>query len=629
MYPDMNTNHTILDVLCARAAELPDRAAYHLLSDDGAEAGQMTWGELDRRARTLGAHLAGMNARGERAILLYPSGLDYIVALYACFYAGVIAVPAYPPRANRHLSRILAIVEDCAPKYVLTHSSVIRDFPALQNLQWIATDTLDLVEDSAWAPAPAPDNAPAFLQYTSGSTSSPKGVIVTHANLQRNLDLIGKGFGVDERSVIVSWLPMYHDMGLIGNILATGWLGAECYVMSPAAFVRRPAIWLQAISRFGATASGGPNFAYDLCVQKVSEEECAGLDLSRWHTAFNGAEPIRAETMRRFAAKFQRHGFRSRAFFPCYGLAESTLFVAGGRTQRAHVDRVAIVNPKTRLECAPGETGEIWVSDASVAAGYWGRPSQSAETFGARLARTNEGPFLRTGDLGAVNGGELSVMGRLKELIIIRGRNLYPHDLEATAEAASAALSPRGVIAFGVEREREERLVLVAEVAREHRSRVKVDEAGEAVRRAIAAEHGVSLHELVLVRPATTLRTSSGKLQRNATRDAYVQGELDVIGVWREARHEVPVDAASSFQGWLAALVGAKLKVPSSRLDLHRPIAEYGLDSLTAGELIAAIEDKLGIELPFELLFVGDPSLATLADTLLRTSMSHAEGVAA
>jgi acyl-CoA synthetase (AMP-forming)/AMP-acid ligase II/acyl carrier protein len=633
------SNTTILDALCLRAAALPDRPAYHLLSDEGAETGQLTWSGLDRRARALGAHLDARKARGERAILLYPSGLDYIAGLYACLYAGVVAVPAYPPRVNRHISRILSIVEDCAPRYVLTHSSVIAgigavlsNFPTLRKLQWIATDTLDLAEDSEWTPAPPPADSLAFLQYTSGSTATPKGVIVTHANLLRNLDLIGNGFGVDDQSVIVSWLPMYHDMGLIGNILATGWLGSQCYVMSPAAFVRRPAVWLQAISRFGATASGGPSFAYDLCVQKVSEEDCAGLDLSSWRTAFNGAEPIRAETMRRFAAKFQRHGFRSAAFFPCYGLAEATLFVAGGRgfdqagsSGRAHVDRVAVVDPSSRRECAPGAVGEIWVSDASVAGGYWGRPAASAETFGARLASTDEGPFLRTGDLGVMRDGQLSVLGRIKDLIIIRGRNLYPHDIEATAEAATAALCPRGAVAFGVERDREERLVIVAEVAREHRSRLDVEEVGEAVCRAIAGEHGVSPFEIVFIRPASTLRTSSGKLQRNATRDAYHEDALDVMAVWRSvAETKEHVGAHGDLQSWLASVVGTKLKVPSSRLDLHRPISEYGLDSLIAAELISLIEDKLGIELPFELLFVGDPSLAALAVALAKRQHGHA-----
>jgi acyl-CoA synthetase (AMP-forming)/AMP-acid ligase II/acyl carrier protein len=666
----MNTirsHRTILDALCARASAQPGRSAYFLLSDEGAEAGSLTWGDLARRIRSLGRRFAAMQARGERAVLLYPTGLDYITSLYACLYAGVIAVPAYPPRINRHLSRILGIVEDCAPRYVLTDSSVmagvkdvLANHPQLQKLEWIVTDTLDATESADWRPAPSANDAPAFLQYTSGSTSAPKGVIVTHENLTRNLTLIGEGFGVDQESTIVSWLPMYHDMGLIGNILATGWLGSECYVMSPAAFVRRPAAWLQAISRFGATASGGPNFAYDLCAEKISAEECAGLDLSRWRTAFNGAEPLRAATMERFAEKFAPYGFTRRAFFPCYGLAEATLFVAGSRpgtgtveqefdkreivnhqavsrkdhgaaqtyvsSGQAHVDRVTVVDPSSRRECPAGTVGEIWVSDRSVARGYWGKSEVSSEVFGARLASTGEGPFLRTGDLGTIRDGELFVLGRLKDLIIVRGRNVYPQDIEATAELSSPALCPRGVVAFGVEQAGEERLVIVAEVLREQRSRLKADEEGEAVYRAIASEHGVSLFELVFVRPATTLKTSSGKLQRNATRAAYLDGKLDVLAVWRNVVHDEEVVAAeyaedpagslSDLEGWLASAISAKLNVPASKLDSHRPIAEYGLDSLTGVELIAAIEQKLGMELPFELLFIGEPSLSALAAML-------------
>jgi acyl-CoA synthetase (AMP-forming)/AMP-acid ligase II/acyl carrier protein len=631
----------------------------------------LTWGELDRRARALGSWFDRTNARGERAVLLYPSGLDYITALYGCLYAGVIAVPAYPPRMNRHLSRILAIVEDCAPKYVLTDSTLIggirgslSNYPALEKIHWIATDMLDLSAGADWTPNPSAASAPALLQYTSGSTASPKGVVISPDNLVRNQNLISSAFQVDERSVIVSWLPMYHDMGLIGNILATGWLGAECYVMSPAAFVRRPAAWLHAVSRFRATASGGPNFAYDLCVQKIAEADCAGLDLSRWRTAFNGAEPVRAATMERFAAKFHRYGFRSDAFLPCYGMAEATLFVAGTSPERGPViqsfdkqalaanravvrppdtgepyvssgracaDRVIIVDPSTRLECAPGVVGEIWVSDASVAAGYWGRSGVSAEIFGARLAPTEEGPFLRTGDLGVMNEGELFVLGRLKDLIIIRGRNLYPHDIEATAEAAHPALCPRGVIAFGVEVDGEERLIIVAEVVREQRSRFKPEDVGESVYRAIASQHGVSLFELVFVQPASMLKTSSGKLQRTATRQAYLERTLDELTVWRNVIHDEGLvtneyrgtfPGIADLQGWLASVVSMKLNIPASRLDPHRPIADYGLDSLAGVELIATIEEKLGMDLPFDSLFVGEPSLARLT-AMLFDKLSH------
>lgn len=656
---------TIMDALSFRASAQANSPAYHHLADDAMESGLLTWKDLDSRARSLGEFFVKAGARGERALLLYQTGLDYVAAFYGCLYGGVIAVPAYPPRMNRHHSRILAIVEDCAPRYVLTDSSMIGkiraalpDHPSLHNVEWIATDMLD-AGGTGWAPESCETGTTAFLQYTSGSTGTPKGVMVSHGNLTRNLGLISSGFGVTEESVIVSWLPIYHDMGLIGNILATAWVGAECYMMSPAAFVRRPLSWLEAISRFEATASGGPNFAFDLCVQKIPTEDCARLDLSRWRTACNGAEPIRAATMERFAAKFQPFGFRPQAFFPCYGMAEATLFVTGGTADQgaivrrlnkegispsravrcesrdaetcvssghAHVDRVIIVDPASRVECGAGTVGEIWISDASVAQGYWRKPELSAETFGAHVASTGEGPFLRTGDLGVIDGGELFVLGRLKDLIIIRGRNLYPQDIEATAESSSTTLCARGVIAFGAERYGEERLVIAAEVVREQRSRLNADAVGEAVSRAIAAEHGVSPAEIVFIQPASTMKTSSGKLQRSATRKAYMEGTLETITTWRNtssdapnasAGHtEAPCTPVTDLHGWLASVVSAKLNIPLPHLDRRRPIAEYGLDSLAGVELIAEIEEKLGIEVPFESLFIGEPSLTQLALTL-------------
>jgi acyl-CoA synthetase (AMP-forming)/AMP-acid ligase II/acyl carrier protein len=638
-----------------------------MLADDGSEAGVLTFGELDRKARVLGGYLEALNAGGERALLLYPAGLDYVTAFYGCLYAGVTAVPAYPPRMNRNLTRLLSIIEDSAPKFVLTDSTILANIrgalahhPALEAIHWIATDIFDFAGDPNWTPAATAPDTLAFLQYTSGSTSAPKGVMVSHDNLLRNEALIQRAFGLSAETVIVSWLPIYHDMGLIGNILASVFIGAHCYLMSPAAFLRRPAGWLEAISRFAATASGGPNFAYDLCVQKVRPEDCEGLDLSRWKIAANGAEPVRAGTLERFAQKFRPYGFRPEAFYPCYGMAETTLFVTGGNIDQApvverfdrnalhqnrvvassadeesekhvssghsHVDRVVVVDPAANIECAEGQVGEIWVADASVACGYWNKPELSAATFHAHLANTGEGPFLRTGDLGVLRNGELFVMGRLKDLIIIRGRNHYPQDIELTAEASHPALRPGCSVAFAVESDGEERLVIVAEIMRERRSIVGAEEIGEAVYRRIANEHGVALSELVLIQPATSLKTSSGKIQRGATRRAYLDGDLEVLKTWRNriadesvietAYSDTRPLAADEVAQWLESEVCAKLKISQARFDRNRPIAEYGLDSLGGVELVAAIEEKLGIELAFESLFVGEPSLATLSSVI-------------
>ncbi len=649
---------TLVDVAVSRAKTSPDATVYHMLADDGSECGRLTFGELDRRARAMGRFFEAANASGSRAVLLYPTGLDYITAFFGCLYGGVVAVPAYPPRMNRNLKRLLSIMEDCAPRYVLTDADTLANVraafanhPALESIEWIATDLFDFSGAEDWQPSGLSAGTLAFLQYTSGSTSAPKGVMVTHGNLMHNEALIHKAFDLDESTVVVSWLPIYHDMGLIGNVLAAVYGGFRAYLMSPAAFLRRPATWLEAVSRFGATASGGPNFAYDLCAQKVKPEDCANLDLSRWRIAFNGAEPVRAGTLERFAARFRPYGFRDQALFPCYGMAETTLFVTGGAVSaapvvtafdrramqdnravaasegerhvgsgRSHMQALRIVDPASRGECPEGTVGEIWVSDASVATGYWNKPELSKETFEARLTGGDEA-FLRTGDLGVLIEGELFVLGRLKDLIIIRGANHYPQDIELTAESSHAALRPGCSVAFAVDAGGEERLVLVAEVSRERRHGASMEEIGEAVQRHVAAEHGVSVSEVVLIQPATCLKTSSGKIQRSATRKAYLAGELEVFKAWHNLA-EAPAAAANpagmppDVTCWLEAELCQALKIAPSSFDRNRPIAEYGLDSLRASELVAAIEERFGVELPVEILFVGEPSLSGLSSSL-------------
>src|SRR4051794_33601839 len=343
---------TIAGLLRARAAERPAQVAFTFLADGEAEGGSLTYGELDRRAAGVAAALAASVPPGERALLLYPPGLDFIVAFFGCLYAGVVAVPAYPPRPNdRSQSRLRAIAHDATPRAALTTAAILAGAveprgllavaPELGGLRWIATDPLvgPLVGSSSGgegSPAFEPDpESLAFLQYTSGSTAAPKGVMVTHANLLHNERMIGAAFDMDESAVVVGWLPLYHDMGLIGNVLQPLHAGGRCVLMSPVAFLQRPLRWLEAISRFRGTVSGGPNFAYELCLRKATPEALLGLDLASWRVAFNGAEPVRAATLERFAAAFAPCGFRASSFYPCYGLAEATLFVTGGEPGKA------------------------------------------------------------------------------------------------------------------------------------------------------------------------------------------------------------------------------------------------------------------------------------------------------
>jgi acyl-CoA synthetase (AMP-forming)/AMP-acid ligase II len=570
-----------------RAATLGDQPLYSFYPDRaGQEADHLTFAGLDLRARAIGAALQRLGAGGQRALLLYPPGLEFVAAFFGCLYGGVVAVPAYPPRSARNLPRLLEIARDARPAVALTTGQLAaaigglaNQVPELAALRLVTTDELPLDQADSWSDPGVSGSTLAFLQYTSGSTAAPKGVMVSHGNLLHNEEMIRQAFHQTAESMIVGWLPLYHDMGLIGNVLQPLYLGARCVLMSPIAFLQSPKRWLAAISRFRATTSGGPNFAYDLCVRKIAPADRADLDLASWDLAFNGAEPVRPETMARFAEAFAGCGFKAGAFFPCYGLAEATLFVAGGSAagsaaaapRIAAFDRVqleagtarplpaadpasrtlvscgrawlgqelAIVDPATLTRCPDGQVGEIWLRGPSVAQGYWRRPEATAETFDGHLggepAEDRVAPFLRTGDLGFVDGGELFVTGRLKDLIIIRGRNLYPQDIELTVERSHPALRPGCGAAFSIELGEEERLVVVQELERNATDTPPpaetVEEIGDAVRRAVAEEHEAQVQQVVLLRAGSIPKTSSGKIQRRACRAALLAGKLDVQGV--------------------------------------------------------------------------------------------------
>ncbi|MDB5099803.1 MAG: Malonyl CoA-acyl carrier protein transacylase [Cyanobacteria bacterium RYN_339] len=504
---------TLVARLRGHAASQGDRPALTYLGAGGAPESALTFAALDERVRGVAAALQARTQPGDRAVLLFSPGLDYAVAFLACLYAGVVAVPVYLPRGDRQLPRLQTVLDDATPVLALTnHATLARCGPALR----AAIPTTLLLEDALAPDAWVDDrSAPlAFLQYTSGSTGAPRGVRISHANLMHNSQAIYDAFGHGPDSVALLWVPPYHDMGLIGGILQPVFGGFHGVLMSPLAFLKHPLGWLRAVERYGATTSGGPNFAYELCATKAPAVQ--GLDLSRWQLAFNGAEPVRAGTLERFADAFAPFGFRKEAFFPCYGLAEGTLIVSGGRPRTLAVDAAALerheVAPGTdrllvsaghvtgnqRVTIEGGMVGEICVEGPSIAAGYWGQPDRV-------------GP-LRTGDLGFLHEGELFVTGRLKDLIIVDGRNFYPQDLEATAERV-ATVRPGGAAAFGVAGQDGERVVLMLEAAG--------SEVGGEVRRAIAAEHEVELADVVLVPAGGLPRTSSGKVRRGACREAY------------------------------------------------------------------------------------------------------------
>jgi len=673
--PGEPTPVTLVELLRLRALRQPDRTAYTFLSDGEREEATLTYGQLDARARAVGARLQEAGAEGGRVLLLFPPGLDYVSAFFGCLYAGAVAVPTYPPRPNRKLERLRGIVEDAGAAVALTTERLAADVEPLlrgeagagRAVSWLAADEVGDEAAGGWRPPELTGDSLALLQYTSGSTSSPRGVMVSHGNLLHNESMLGGAFGQSERSLIVGWLPLYHDMGLIGNVIQPLFAGAPCVLMSPLAFLQRPLRWLEAISRYRATTSGGPDFAYELCTRVAGGGQRAGLDLSCWEVAFNGSEPVRAETLERFSDAFAPYGFRREAFRPCYGLAEATLFVSGGPAgaspsilsvrksalSRGEVSVAAavgdeegedgdaqrlvgcgrplaghdlrVVNPETLNACRQGEVGEIWLSGPSVGAGYWNRPAETEEVFGARLSG-GEGPYLRTGDLGFLLGGELFVAGRLKDLVIIRGRNYYPHDIELTAERSHPALAPHGGAAFSVEGEGGERLVVVHEVERGAAAEA-AGEALAAVRRAVAEEHEVEPHAVVLIRRGGLPKTSSGKVRRRACRELYLSGGLRVLAEWKAAAPARDDSAAAPAAGplrdpeeleeRLRRGLAARLRVEPESIDAGLPVSHYGLDSLTAIDLIHRVEVEMGVVLPLEAL-LGGASLRQLAASAWR-----------
>jgi acyl-CoA synthetase (AMP-forming)/AMP-acid ligase II len=582
---------TLADLLQRRAAEQGSRVAYTFLVDGEVEGARLTYADLDEAARRIAAELIARGLRaGDRALLLYPPGLDFIAAFFGCMCAGVIAVPSFPPhpaQIARALPRLVGIAADAELSVVLTTAllassvdTITKHAPLLGKSPWIATDAL---ETFAVADLPLPNlptDALAFLQYTSGSTSAPKGVMVSHANLLHNLGYANYVEENDGESVSVSWLPVIHDMGLIEGVLEPLFAGYPAYLMAPVAFLQRPVRWLRAMSKYRATNSGGPNFAYDLCVRKVTDGQLSELDLSPWRVAYNGAEPVRADTLVSFHKRFQTAGFRWKSFYPVYGLAEATLVVSSGRRAYEPLIRtvdapaisrgslveattttpivrsvvacghvgfgthVTIVNPETLQACVPDEIGEIWVKSPSVARGYWRRDEQTAETFGAYLD-DGDGPFLRTGDLGTLNNGELIVTGRLKDVLIVRGLKHYPQDLELTAERRHPALRPGCSAAFSVDRDGGESVVIAAEVDPRQlpvdesaRVRELCDIAAE-ISRAITEDHGIMLDTISFLAIGTMPKTSSGKLRRYACRAAFVDQKLEELLRWSSAKTPV------------------------------------------------------------------------------------------
>jgi acyl-CoA synthetase (AMP-forming)/AMP-acid ligase II len=553
-----------------RAAVQPDDRAYVALSDRGHEDRTITFAELDRRAAALARQIAGRAASGERALLLFPMGIDCLVALFACLYAGIIGVPMMVPRRQSARDASASILADCNPRLALTTAELLSGargdlIGRFQHagLEWIAADEAGEEVEAVELPSARRDDI-AFLQYTSGSTSAPKGVMVSHGNLLANLEMIRIACGNTRASTYVSWVPLYHDMGLILNALQALYVGASCVLIPPLAFLQRPYLWLRAIHDYRAEVAGGPNFAFDLCVDRQRVEQFAGLDLSCWKLAFVGAEPVRAATIERFTETFRSYGFDPQAMWPGYGMAEATLLITGGDRGEGPIVRavsragllrheaappredadvqptvgcgralagedIAIVDPETRTRLGPGRVGEIWASGPNIAHGYWQNPEATEATFRAHIAGEADRQWLRTGDLGFLDAaGELFITGRIKDVIIIRGANHYPQDIEDTVQGSHPAMRRHGGAAFTIADDAKgELLVVVQEVERTERHRIEPAQLIGQIREAIVLEHDIVPYAIALLRPGALPKTTSGKIQRALARQLWLTGALD------------------------------------------------------------------------------------------------------
>jgi acyl-CoA synthetase (AMP-forming)/AMP-acid ligase II len=596
MQPREANSSTLVELLQYRVQVQPDQIAYTFLKDDETKSNSITYQELDRQARAIAAKLGQVHLNGSRALMVYSysAGLEFITAFFGCLYAGVVAVPCHQPRNSYGFNDLQTRLVSAQATAVLTTKALLTELkrrftippdPCFDQLLWLTTDDVSLAQTFEWVQPALDSDTLAFLQYTSGSTGTPKGVMITHECILYNQQMLAIAFGHTQQTIVAGWLPLFHDMGLIGNVIQPLYLGVPCILMSPIAFIQKPFRWLRAISTHQATTSGGPNFAYDLLCRQITAEQKASLDLSHWEVAFSGAETVRAETIDRFVATFESCGFRREAFYPCYGMAESTLFIAGGQkmvapviqwiesaaleenqvvvaksqsqTGRAIVgcgqawldEKIVIADSESRVQCPDRQVGEIWVSSPGVGKGYWQQPEETARTFQAYLKDlekdsekdSDAGPFLRTGDLGFLQNGELFITGRLKDIMVFWGFNHYPQHIEQTVEACHPALRSNCGAAFSVTIEGEERLVIAQEIERSYRQCLVIDEVVEAIRWAIFQQHFIDVYAIALLKTGSISKTSSGKIQRRLCRDRFLNRELELMGEWRSTQDEYSI----------------------------------------------------------------------------------------
>ena len=664
----MNHKHTsILNIIEERASKNPDDHGISFLNNSGEVTESYTIGSLVEKSHQLSLNFQKFNPKGKRFLLLYNQGLDFVIAFLGVLFSRGIAVTAYPPRNKKHIPRINSIINDCDPVALLTSNNLSKKIDKWLDNQIgsdkpiIATNDLNLESSGDWKPKSYSSQDIAFLQYTSGSTSDPKGVMISHANLLHNSLCLQETFGLSRDSCSVSWLPSFHDMGLIDGVLQPLVHGYKGYIMSPIDFIRDPALWLRCIHKYSATHCGGPNFGYDSCINSVQESDIEVVDLSRWESAYNGSEPIRHHTINNFAEKFAPFGFQMKSFYPCYGLAEATLIVSGSdlheEPESLVVDKksleqnkivqlnfgdkgghslvssgyavpdtqIKIVEPDTHFESKEGRIGEVWCKGPSVSEGYWKNLETSKEIFDAYIVpegikengalNIKDGPYMRTGDLGFFNGSDLYITGRYKELIILDGRNHYPQDIELTSQQSIENLRKGIASSFSIENDERECLVIIQEIPGGLIKDLDFFELSKTIFSRVVKVHETKVEDILLVKPLIIPRTSSGKIQRLLCRDMYLNKRIEYLFSYKEylqnkkesnqssnnineSRLEKSNYSYSEILDWILNKLSVISGINKNEIDPDESFNRYGVDSKNAIKLSGELETYLGQAVP-------------------------------
>jgi acyl-CoA synthetase (AMP-forming)/AMP-acid ligase II/acyl carrier protein len=640
---------TLNELLLHRAAANRHKTALIILDREGNESGRISYGKLISSSIGIAASISRKARKGDRCMLIFPPGLAFVQSLLACFFAGVVAVPVHPPKKNKKNTRFWSVFDDANPNLLLIENRIEelftgreKDFRKALDVPRIvySNNPLNGIED--FTPPPASPADLIMLQYTSGTTGKPAGTMITHAGIMHNSKVISTAFGHDEKLVSVNWLPPYHDMGLIGTLLQPLYKGGTNVIIDPYDFLRSPLIWLQGITKYKATTVGCPDFALELLADRIDDKQKKSIDLRSLKVFFCGSEPVRPASLEKFSKAFAVCGFEEKMFLPCYGLAECTLMATGihhaekpkiisidrksfeydGKAEPATDpvqsmqltacgypwldDVVKIVNPHTRRPYPENTVGEIWIRSKSVCEGYRNKPRKTARLFRARIAGSGEGPFLRTGDLGFISGGQLFIAGRMKEVIIINGANHFPADIESTVEQCHPALQPHACAAFSFEEGKHERLVIVQEIKRTALRNLKAEAVVEAIRSAVSNEHEIPVYAIELIGPGRIIRTSSGKIRHARCREIWMKNEFQRIYSWKQQETykkssltpQVEKDISpADLESWLRQWLANKLDIQPDMIDPSSPILSYGLDSLGAVELEREVKENFGIEI--------------------------------